>query len=323
MAAEGMPYFMRTTAHLGMADTELLSLLFQLLFYLAFVKENIKVIVQHGGIKVLCAVMEVEEYQQNVPLMLKAVGMMDNVVSASEEFASVVADKRGRELVEELREGHGEDEEELFGAATSALLSMDAMTKKKEQEGSKTGRAALYARLGADAVSLGAGAQGGSQKQQQGDEGGEVEAAKDYEGPDPLAVFRALLLRGAPTKIWTKGVPGADGTRLFVTEEVNAIILKDLDAKGRAGTRIALKTLGSVKGGAHGEGHLKKGTFGSSCKEPKDRCLSIFELVESSSSAGKELYALSFQSKEACEKWTAALTALVEVAQNSTHRLKG
>lgn len=87
MASEGMPFFMRATADLGMSDTELLGHLFGLLYYLAFQKENIKVIVQHGGIRVLCAVMEVDEYQNDAALMLKALGMMDNVVSADEEFA--------------------------------------------------------------------------------------------------------------------------------------------------------------------------------------------------------------------------------------------
>jgi hypothetical protein len=321
MASEGMPFFMRTTAHLGMANTELLSLLFELLFYLAFVKENIKVIVQHGGIKVLCAVMEVEEYQQNVELMLKAVGMMDNVVSASEEFATVVADKGGRQLVEELREVHGEGEEELFGAATSALLSMDAMMKKKEQEGSKTGRAALFARLGADAVALGAGAQGGviksDKSMSQAPAAGE--GAEEDTSPDVLAEHRALLLRGAPTKLWTKGVPCADGgVRIFATDEFNALILKETADRNRAGTRLALKSLGGVSSGVHGEGHLKKGTFSSSCKEPKDRCMSLFE-----AEGGKEAYALSFQSKEACEKWAVALTTLLEVAKNKPKRLKG
>jgi hypothetical protein len=46
LAAEGMPCFMRTAAGLGMRDTDILSLLFELLFYLAFTKENIKFIVQ-------------------------------------------------------------------------------------------------------------------------------------------------------------------------------------------------------------------------------------------------------------------------------------
>lgn len=48
LANEGMPYFMRTAAGLGMRDTSILALLFELLFYLAFAKENIMFIVQVG-----------------------------------------------------------------------------------------------------------------------------------------------------------------------------------------------------------------------------------------------------------------------------------
>lgn len=71
VATEGMPFFMRATAKLGMQDTELLSLLIELLFHLAFIKDNIKIIVQHGGIKTLLLIMEVEEYQEDADLMMK------------------------------------------------------------------------------------------------------------------------------------------------------------------------------------------------------------------------------------------------------------
>jgi hypothetical protein len=115
-----------------MADNELLSQLFELLFFLAFVKEIIKVIVQHGGIRVLCAVMEVDEYQQDAALMIKAVGMIDNVVSADEEFASIVVEKGGRGLLERLKSKHL-GEPDLMRAISSTLLSMEAMMKRKEQ----------------------------------------------------------------------------------------------------------------------------------------------------------------------------------------------
>jgi hypothetical protein len=66
IAQEGMAQFMKCTSGLGMADVELLSLLFELLGQLAFVRENLKIIVQHGGIRVLLLIMGVEDYQREV-----------------------------------------------------------------------------------------------------------------------------------------------------------------------------------------------------------------------------------------------------------------
>lgn len=52
LAQEGMRLFMKTASDLGMRDVGVLSLVFELLGNLAFVKDNIKIIVQHGGIRV-------------------------------------------------------------------------------------------------------------------------------------------------------------------------------------------------------------------------------------------------------------------------------
>ena len=140
VAAEGMPFFMRATAKLGMEDIDLLSLLFELLFHLAFTKDNIKIMVQHGCIKTLLAIMDVEEYQDDSELMMKAVGMMDNVVSADEEFASIVKDKGGKKLLKAVAEVHADDDS-MRTAVQSTLLSMEAKLQSKAQDGSKTGRA--------------------------------------------------------------------------------------------------------------------------------------------------------------------------------------
>jgi hypothetical protein len=116
-----------------MADTELLGHLFELLFYLAFVKENIKVLVQHSGVKVLCAILEIEEYQQDGPLMLKAVGMLENVICADEEFAAIVAERGGKALLEKLWALY-QGSEELVNATSSSLQSLETMLAIKEKQ---------------------------------------------------------------------------------------------------------------------------------------------------------------------------------------------
>lgn len=116
-----------------MADNELLGHLFELLFYLAFVKENIKVLVQHSGVKVLCAILEIEEYQQDAPLMLKAVGMLENVICADEEFAAIVAERGGKALLEKLWALY-QGSEELVHATSSSLHSLETMLAIKEKQ---------------------------------------------------------------------------------------------------------------------------------------------------------------------------------------------
>jgi hypothetical protein len=305
MASEGMSFFMRATADLGMSDTDLLGHLFNLLFYLAFQKENIKVIVQHGGIRVLIAVMEVEEYQADVSLMLKAVGMMDNVVSADEEFADIVADKGGKMLVEILKNLHPYDSD-MKEATTSCLLTMEAMAKQKQEEGSKTGRAALFARLGADAVSLEK-----SRSIHTGDD------ANTEPTEDPLGAYRALLSGGTKLKVWNKG--SSSDQKLSVSDNYNAIILKDV--KSKSGVRLQLRGMDLVSAG-YGEGHMKKSSFGgSSCKEPAERCLRITEKPRPGEGA-KEVLALSFASAEEYEAWFPAIARLVETSKHWSHRLK-
>jgi len=306
MAAEGMSYFMRTTADLGMSDTDLLGHLINLLFYLAFQKENIKVIVQHGGIRVLIAVMEVEDYQSDVQLMLKAVGMMDNVVSADEEFADIVEDKGGKGLVEILKSVHQYDSD-MKSATTSCLLTMEAMAKQKQEDGSKTGRAALFARLGADAVSL--------EKSRSIRTGSMADNAEPEE--DPLGAYRSLLSGGTKCKVWNKGSPSEQ--KFTVSDNYNAIILKDL--KSKSGIRLALRGMDLVTAG-YGEGHMKKSSFGSSsCKDPSERCLKITEKPKPGE-APKEVVALSFSSQDEYDAWFPAVARLVETNKNWSHRLK-
>ena len=68
--------------------------------------------------------------------MVKGITMLDNVCSSDEEFTTIVVEKGGKSLITQLQQLHG-SEDELQAAAQSALLSIDAMQKTKEQAGSK------------------------------------------------------------------------------------------------------------------------------------------------------------------------------------------
>ena len=68
--------------------------------------------------------------------MVKGITMLDNVCSSDEEFTTIVVEKGGKKVITQLQQTHG-FEDELQAAAQSALLSIDAMQKTKEQAGSK------------------------------------------------------------------------------------------------------------------------------------------------------------------------------------------
>ena len=283
--------------------------------------------------RVLCNVMGFEEYMQDASLMRKAIGMMDNVVSADEEFADIVFDKGGRKLVQAVQALHRklsggaanaddddeDDSKEVVDACVSCLLSMDAMAKQKEQaQASKTGRAALFARLGGDAVDL-----GGGRNLKEASANADPNADPEPE-EDPLKEHRAMLAKGAHLKGWTKGVPMEQ--HFYVPQEFNSLMLRDASAaKTKPGLRIPLRSIDKVVPGK-GEGHVKKGVvFGGNTKDKAEQCLVLLDKPKAGAgpSKGKELACLSFETTEECELWTAALDRLLQTSRNWPHRLKG
>ena len=240
--------------------------------------------------------------------------MMDNVVSADEEFASIVADKGGQALLKQLAALHTDDEE-ISATITSALLSMEAMVKQRAEDGSKTGRAALFARLGGDAVDLQAKAVGPRK-------GRASTVSLNEEGEpaeDPLLNFRALLSKGVVAKSWDKGMPSEQ--YVSVHSDWNAIILKDASGKSKAGMRVPLRSVKRAEPG-YGDGHSKKGAFGAvACKEPESHCMFLSEKPKASGTV-KHILNLSFSNHEEGDLWLSAFERLVQTSNNWSHRLK-
>jgi hypothetical protein len=279
--------------------------------------------------------MAVEEYMFDASLMRKAVGMMDNVVSADEEFADIVLEKGGRSLVAAVQalhrpgapngQGSAEGEEgdaEVADACESCLLSMDAMAKQKEQaQASKTGRAALFARLGADAVNLG----NGPLSVGRAGRTGTISTGSDAEpepSEDPLRECRALLAKGVALKGWAKGVPSDQN--LYVPLEFNSVIVRDTaGVRSKAGVRIPLRNIDKVVAGK-GEGHVKKGAvFGGGSKDNLEQCLVLLDKPKAGTfGGGKELACLSFTTEAECALWTEALARLLQTSRCWPHRLK-
>lgn len=72
-------------------DSEVVALIFSLLGQLAFIKDNLKSIVQYGGIRILLDTMEI--CGDDETLMISAVRTLDNIIIADEEYANIVIEK--------------------------------------------------------------------------------------------------------------------------------------------------------------------------------------------------------------------------------------
>jgi hypothetical protein len=72
-------------------DSEVVALVFSLLGQLAFIKSNLKSIVQYGGIRILLDTMEV--CGDDETLLISAIRTLDNIIIADEEYANIVIEK--------------------------------------------------------------------------------------------------------------------------------------------------------------------------------------------------------------------------------------
>ena len=90
IAEKGCRQFMDMVATF-IESPQVVAAVFALLGQLAFIKSNLKSIVQYGGIKILLDTMTV--FGDEEALMISAVRTLDNIVSADEEYALIVIEK--------------------------------------------------------------------------------------------------------------------------------------------------------------------------------------------------------------------------------------
>jgi len=293
VAEQGMHVFMKAV-QANLDDTALLSLIFELFGQLAFVKENIKLIVQHGGIKIFLQMMGV--YGDDEELMCQTLNTLDNVASADEEYAAILIEKRGEEQIKEVLAQHAGCERVQM-AGDSTLLSMTAMSKMKEQEGSKVGRGALFARLG-DVVDIEKGSKD------------KVKAMEECPDGDPLVEYRNLLRSGAVLTVYEAG--SKHGKHIFVASDWQSIWVKDTSSKTKVAKRLYLSKLKNINPG-YGIGHFKKNS--QKTKADKDRSLFIDSLLENSK------ISCECPSVEERDEWVSALRLLLKTARQWPQKL--
>ena len=300
VAELGMHVFMKAV-QANLEDTPLLSLIFELFGQLAFVKENIKLIVQHGGIKIFLQMMEV--FGDDEELMCQTLNTLDNVVSADEEYAAIMAEKQGKEQIQAVMKLHvGVARVEHAGRAT--LLSMSAMTKVKEDEGSKVSRGALFARLGSEFVEM------------SGDKHKKVALAEQPPEEDPLRPYRSLLRSGSLLKVYVNG--SKSSRHVFVSSDWGSIWIKDTASTSKQAKRIHLAKLRGVERGL-GIGHMKAGygRGGKGKSSAKDACS-----LHLNSLADNNRLSLECSSEAERENWFLALEMFHKTAKLWPHLLQ-
>lgn len=117
---------------------EMLNLAFQLVGHLAFLQDNLKDIVQHGGVSVI--INAILSHPEDQDLMKQCIHTLDNIAMASKEYAAIVTSEGGRMCIKELMHAY-HDDPEIKGAAESALLTIDVLeSARKEEEFTKRQR---------------------------------------------------------------------------------------------------------------------------------------------------------------------------------------
>jgi hypothetical protein len=302
IAETGMGSFMAAVAtHFD--DTIFLTLLFELFGQLAFVKTNLKAIVQHGGIRVLMDTMAT--YTTDAELMDKSIQTVDNIVSADEEYATIVMEKGGKDAIEEVKQEHeAMGNSEVVASCNAAILSMTAMARVKERDGTKVNRGALFARLGG-LIDVQAATQTGAN----------IEEEEACPEGDPLQDYRNLLRSGQVIKEFASG--GSRQKHIFVAVDWQSILVKDTAKRAKTGQRLPLRNLRKAVAG-YGDNHHKKGVMGgTSVRAEESKC---FHLI---GAKGQDELSVECASAQDCERWVNGINMLLKVSRKWPAKLVG
>eukprot|EP00924_Labyrinthula_sp_SR-Ha-C_P013010 augustus_masked-scaffold_12-processed-gene-6.50-mRNA-1 protein AED:1.00 eAED:1.00 QI:0/-1/0/0/-1/1/1/0/2406 len=107
-------------------DVKVLESAFQLIGILAFQKDNLKIIVQYGGINLI--VNSILAFPEEGRLVKRSIQTLDNIAMASQEHSNIVQQASGKKVIEELIKTYktipGRAAEDVVQACQAALLSL-------------------------------------------------------------------------------------------------------------------------------------------------------------------------------------------------------
>uniref|UniRef100_A0A7S3K4K4 WW domain-containing protein n=1 Tax=Aureoumbra lagunensis TaxID=44058 RepID=A0A7S3K4K4_9STRA len=298
ISRDGMPYIMRATANF-IEDAEVLSLIFELLGQLAYVKQNLKALVGAGGIRVLLDTLDT--FDDSPELIIKTVNTLDNLVSADVEYASVVLERDGEGLLKQCQ-NKWQNDSGVVRAIDTALLSIRTMIAQKEKQ--RTNRAALFARLGEDHMDV------NKLKTEKLRNRTEDEEPED----DPIKKYRDMLVSGIVLSQWDKGK--AINRKLCINADWNALLTRDTQRGSAIQARFPLKSIREIIPG-YGTGHQVKSIMSKKAKPTvkEDTCFLLKGLKDD------ELICFATKSPQDATRIIDALKITLNVFSKWPHRL--
>lgn len=210
IAQLGMHIIMQTIDQ-NMHSSEILTAAFRLLGHLAFVEENLSTIVQHDGIQKIVAA--IAQHADARDLMMRSIQTLDNIAMANKEYARLVIEENGRDLIEMILEAFADDEE-IVQYGKSALLSINSLDRLAQSE-----EAARKAALAA----------------------AEARAKASASRPDPLRDVRHFLSAGQVVSVWTKGT--SKPAHMLISADFRSIVWQEPSG---AKKKLGALDLGSV-----------------------------------------------------------------------------
>ena len=220
IAEQGAPIIMKVINDYK-DDPEVLMNVFRLLGHLAFVTSNLRVIVQYSGISAVLTAMAAHPGDRG--LMCRCIQTADNIAMASREYAQLVIQEGGREMITEVM-GVYENDEEIQRYGKSAVLSMSALENLARAQ--ETTKKVVAKRK---------------------------DETKEEAPLDPLAEYRHMLSAGSVLNVWAKG--SCRSAHVLVSPDYRSVVWQDPKSGAKLGA-IDLRSVSSLAMGAQ-EGHKK------------------------------------------------------------------
>jgi len=192
----------------------MLETIFALLGHMAFVTNNLRKMVQFGGVKKIIS--SIQKHSSDIDVMMKAVQTLDNIAMANGEYATIVIEEGGKDAISRLLEEHkgDEDAEELIDVCNSALLSMQALKRVASSAASGPSHKSMFAKSGASGS--GPASSNAAQDQQEADK-----------LKDKLAKVKNTLLGGkVVTVVQDRG--GRKQMHILCSKDLRTFIFKEM-----------------------------------------------------------------------------------------------
>ncbi len=270
IANKGMPTIMAIVDE-NMDNVVTLTASFRLLGHLAFLESNLAIIVQYEGIQKIVAA--IAQHADSRDLMVRTIQTLDNIAMANPDYARLVIEENGRDLIEMIIDAF-HDDEEILSYGRSALMSINSLDKLAQSEEAS--------RLAAEKAAA-------------------ERAAAAHRVIDPLKEERHFLSAGQVVTVWTKGA--SKPAHVLVSGDFRTVVWQESSGSRKKLGAVDLGSVSKIEN-APGSGHnLKKSAFKKAANV--DCCVTMV--------CEKTQFCFECSVPTEARRWTKALRSLLDV----------